>query len=744
MHLDAATAMALYAMLTLVMALPMLLYWSQRRSIHGLGHWVLGMQIGGIGAFAIFLRPLMPLWLSVLIGNLGVIFGASLIYAGFLLFNQRKVHWVPLLLWSSAMIVLLMHDVLTSDNLALRIQIISVFCVPLYSLTAYEAYRATKDTPLSFRIFAPACFVMLTVASAIRGLDATFKPIQATMSALESPMQAVMFLIGGIANVMIGTVMINLANEFLRHQLEEKAETVARIAQDRDAAAQAAETANRAKTIFLATLSHEIRTPVNAMIGGVELLQAHNCSDQSKRRVLEAMEKSGHAMMALIDDLLDISKIEAGGLALQPEPIDLRQKLRDALDIVMPRAAAKGLTVTLLVDEAVPRWVEADPARLRQIVLNLLGNAVKFTDKGGVRLQAMPVPDLSTVGEGRFWLRIAVADTGIGIPKEQIEKIFDPFYQVDSGDKRRFGGVGLGLTICQRLAQAMDGHLALESAGGLGSIFILDIPVGRAAAPRSEESKGEVAAARPYDGGTFVGMRALLVEDDEVNRLIASALLREQGFETVEAADGATALTLATATPLSVILMDLSMPGMDGFETTRRLRLLGGTLAHVPVIALTANVLPETVLKAKAAGMQDFIGKPIRRETLMAAITSAVSHTVDRSTPPAASKADAVLLPIADVDAPLRAAAQRALRQAADEGHLRLLRGEGGFFRRLQGVERVAEGAEAMGMMDDAEALRQAVRLAAQAGSDAEAERQGAWAAAEALLASLRDRLNAA
>jgi len=324
---------------------------------------------------------------------------------------------------------------------------------------------------------------------------------------------------------------------------------------------------------------------------------------------------SGVSLMHILNDVLDHSTIEAGKLTLAHAPMSLHALATQSAALFRANAAGKGLTLVLELDPRVQDWVFGDAQRLKQVLFNLFGNAVKFTEQGGVALRLTP----REAGEGRAGVRFEVRDTGIGIPPEAIGGLFEPFHQIDRGGQRRQGGTGLGLAISQRIVGAMGGCIQAESRVGAGSCFRFDLDLERDDST-DHPPPGDSALGALEDAVSLQG-RVLLVEDNDVNRLIAREMLRSLGLDVVEAVDGAQALVALQrneADGLDLVLMDCQMPLMDGYEATREIRKREQANGHPrrPVLALTANAFSEDALRAREAGMDDHLAKPYTREQL--------------------------------------------------------------------------------------------------------------------------------
>ncbi|MFV3073316.1 ATP-binding protein [Niveispirillum fermenti] len=392
-------------------------------------------------------------------------------------------------------------------------------------------------------------------------------------------------------------------------------------------AKQLAEAGEKAKGAFLANMSHEIRTPLNAVIGFADLLRDGTAPVADREKWLGLQMEAARALIAIVDDVLDLSKIEAGRLDLEPAALDPAALAESCVALLMPRAADKGLAIRAALADDLPNWVVGDAVRLRQILLNLLSNAVKFTSTGGVTL--------SLVRHGSS-LVFTVSDTGMGIPPERQQHLFMPFSQLDASITRRFGGTGLGLAITKRLVDAMGGSIALDSRPGQGSQFHVTLPLPEARAPRIQPEPEPQAALPSYRPLTI-----LLAEDVFANQMLVRAILERAGHRVQVVENGQEAVDmLATAGDLfDLVLMDVQMPIMDGMEATRRIRKAG---ARLPILALTANVLREEREACEAAGMSGHLAKPLTPQALNKAIAEIAGFRFTRADAlPAPSVADA-------------------------------------------------------------------------------------------------------
>ncbi len=495
-----------------------------------------------------------------------------------------------------------------------------------------KAYFVAEDEISTFLKFVPPHFERLNEnanrlffdsSEQLRHLEAQLQQQRDRLRQVEMGLVALVLILSGLATALF-VRRINQANRQLEAALDAMS-----------AARDEAERASRAKSEFVSRMSHELRTPLNAIIGFAELLKDESLAP-TQHNYVDLINSSGKHLMALINQVLDHAKVEAGGLELERIAFDFPAEIDAVMAIVAERAAAKGLEFVNSIGTDLPRYVEGDPTRLRQVLINLLANAVKFTERGSIELR---------VAREDERIYFSVRDSGVGMDQQALDRLFKPFSQGDDSVTRKFGGTGLGLMIAKDIIVAMGGAIEVESAPDSGTCFWFWIPLSIAAAPSTEPAETiERNATRPPTPATLVPGRVLLVDDNRVNQQLAAAMLGRLGIAFDLADNGVQCLQRIAQADYVLVLMDMEMPEMDGVTATLHIRAGEPAGTHLPIIAMTANALKEDRDRCLAAGMDAYITKPISIHALQTELRRLFGHSAhievvapDLIPPPAAA-----------------------------------------------------------------------------------------------------------
>lgn len=461
----------------------------------------------------------------------------------------------------------------------------------------------------AFKLDALGIAISVTVVAAIT-IGATVEGFGPMQLIKGSTGQRILFLQTFlVASVLLALTVSSILAERRRLELELKL------------ARSVAERANQTKSDFLATVSHEIRTPLHGITGFTQILLNRSDLPKPIARQIGMIEQASFSLQTLVDELLDFSKVEAGRVVLIDRPFSVLIFVDNCVSIARGAANLKSIEIKIEISPDVPRYIDGDESRLKQVLLNLLYNAVKFTPDGIIKL----IVDVDSTDKKQPLLRFAVKDTGIGIPRDKQAMLFEKFMQVDSSASREFGGAGLGLAICKSLVQLMDGNIGLESEPGRGSTFFFTIPLRRAVGP----------LPNPSDNIAYISNTSsahlLLVEDLPMNQEVAVAMLKTAGHRVDVAEDGFKAIQAVKERRYDAILMDIQMPGMDGIAASKAIRALPGSSKSIPIVALTANVVPSEIARFREAGIDAHVGKPFRRDILLRTIDQILEGRVRNS-----------------------------------------------------------------------------------------------------------------
>lgn len=579
--------------------------WRRDRSQPALASWGAGRLIGGVALPLLAARGAIPDWSSIDLSNALVCVGYGLTWGGARQFEGLRAR--PAGVIAGAVVWLIACRIPGFvGSLQARVTLLGLIVAAYIVAAAFEFHRGQLRSPLPSRPIVMLLLAAVAVIYASCGPLAIVFPLKENGAGLPTSLWFGALVSLGVV-LMAGTSILLVA--LTKEQAELRSTTA--LAAARDIATDASEQ----KTRFLARMSHELRTPLNGILGLAQVLANDREQGERQRNQAATLERAGRHLLAILNEILDLSRIEAGRLALSPQPTTLMEFLRETLVFVRDDAASKRIGLTLQAAADLPETVLADPMRLRQILLNLLNNALKFTPSGGsVTLDI-------TRGTGEM-VAMAVADTGPGVPEALRPELFEAYTQ-GSGHNAS-GGSGLGLAISALLAHAMGGNLThVDGTAGIGSRFTLVLPL-PAVAPVAITPVTQPPLARH-------GLRILVVDDVALNRMTARALLLHAGHRVEEAEDGPAALAALTHLPLpDVVLMDQSMPGMDGNAAARRIRTMPGPAGLVPILAVTANALPEDIEASLDAGMDGHVAKPIELKLLLAAIADVLDRTAVR------------------------------------------------------------------------------------------------------------------
>jgi len=490
----------------------------------------------------------------------------------------------------------------------------------MFLFVAYDVARGNLDLDKTLILFVGSVLVAIAIAAfTSRALGRPLEHLRDGIQAVsEGRLETIRVSRTGDEIEYLGESFNAMIRALARSQAEirQYQEQLERRIQERTAALERATAqalaASRAKSEFLANMSHELRTPMTGVLGMLDMVLESGLQPEQREQLLTA-KTCAVSLLALLNDILDLSKIEAGKMVLEEVPFDVRRAVAESMDAIRPQARAKGLVLRTAIEGGSPAWVVGDPMRFRQILNNLLSNAVKFTLEGRVELRLRRAGDGDTAP-----LLIEVSDTGVGIPADKLSAIFEEFTQADGSTARKFGGTGLGLAITRKLVRMMGGEITVESEVGKGSTFRVELPLREIAGPPgAEPAAAAEGALSPEQGAAKAAI--LVVEDNLINQRVVAAMLKREGYRVETAVHGGEAIEALDRVRPDLILMDVQMPVVDGLEATRRIRA-NPRWRQVPIIALTAHAMAGDRELCLASGMDDYLTKPVNRTQLLAAV----------------------------------------------------------------------------------------------------------------------------
>jgi len=616
MQLDSRTIAVVGTLTALVVSLLGLLLWQTRRTYPGFRRWTLGNLCVSVSLLFLCARGAVPDIVSVAGTNAGAFLAAVLLLEGTREFRgSRPRCWPAYVLVGCGMIAQL-YWLLGVNNLAARIVVVSVCLGPLGLATAFTLLRGIATGHKLGYWFAGSLFLANGIFNLVRGLITCLRWPAADLFA-PTVMNQLYFV--GMVLTVIGWAFgfILLTNDRLVQDLLAEEQRGHRLNRELERAVERATKADEAKTEFLAHMSHEIRTPLAGMIGLTELVLDGPLTEAQRPELTTARE-AAHGLLGIVNDILDLSKIETGQLTVTPAPFDLHSELHQIVALYEPQAAAKATNLVLEYSDTAPRWFHGDAMRVRQIVANFTANAVKFTEGGEIKLG---------MSHNNAGVRICVRDTGIGIAPETLPRLFSRFIQADASTARRYGGSGLGLAICKNLAEVMGGSVGATSVAGRGSTFWVELPLDRVEAP------AKLAVGRDrVEACHFAGSHVLVAEDNRVNQHVIVKLLEKHGLLIDVASNGREAVARHAQGHYDLILMDCQMPVMDGYEAARAIRQEEQhTSRHTPIIAITANAMSRERDRCMAAGMDHYLIKPVQAVELFNCISQCVKPRATQS-----------------------------------------------------------------------------------------------------------------